>query len=68
MPQRKSDILELTRGKTSEVIGNLAILTTVKGQTTGYGHDLPTDKIFNLVHIKNFNQRSLIFKSMLLTK
>ena len=33
MPQKKNpDILELTRGKTAEIIGNLtAILTTVKG-------------------------------------
>ncbi len=42
MPQKKNpDILELTRGKTSEVIGHLmAILATVKGLATGYGRDL----------------------------
>ena len=42
MPQKKNpDILELTRGKTAEVIGNLtAILTTIKGLASGYGRDL----------------------------
>jgi argininosuccinate lyase len=42
MPQKKNpDILELTRGKTSEVIGHLmAILATIKGLATGYGRDL----------------------------
>ena len=42
MPQKKNpDILELTRGKTAEVIGHLtAILTTIKGLASGYGRDL----------------------------
>ena len=42
MPQKKNpDILELTRGKTAEIIGNLtAILSTIKGLSTGYGRDL----------------------------
>ena len=42
MPQKKNpDILELTRGKTAEIIGNLtAILTTIKGLASGYGRDL----------------------------
>lgn len=42
MPQKKNpDILELTRAKAAEVIGNLtAVLTSVKGLATGYGRDL----------------------------
>jgi argininosuccinate lyase len=42
MPQKKNpDILELTRGKTARVIGNLmAALSTVKGLASGYGRDL----------------------------
>lgn len=42
MPQKKNpDVLELTRGKTARVIGNLvAVLTTVKGLASGYGRDL----------------------------
>lgn len=42
MPQKKNpDILELTRGKTAQVIGNLtAILSTVKGLPSGYNRDL----------------------------
>ena len=42
MPQKKNpDILELTRGKTSQVIGYLtSILTTTKGLPSGYGRDL----------------------------
>ena len=42
MPQKKNpDILEITRAKAAEVIGNLAaILASVKGLATGYGRDL----------------------------
>ena len=42
MPQKKNpDILELTRGKTSQVIGYLtSILTTTKGLPSGYSRDL----------------------------
>ena len=42
MPQKKNpDILELTRGKTSQVIGFLtAILSTTKGLSSGYSRDL----------------------------
>lgn len=42
MPQKKNpDIMELTRGKTAQVIGNLtSILVTIKGLATGYGRDL----------------------------
>ncbi|MEW6042942.1 MAG: argininosuccinate lyase [Thermoproteota archaeon] len=42
MPQKKNpDILELTRGKTARVIGNLvAVLSSLKGLASGYGRDL----------------------------
>ncbi|MGQ0771825.1 MAG: argininosuccinate lyase [Nitrososphaerota archaeon] len=42
MPQKKNpDILELTRGKTARVIGNLvAVLSNLKGLASGYGRDL----------------------------
>ncbi len=69
MPQKKNpDILELTRGKTAEVIGNLvAILSTVKGLATGYGRDLQQIKsgIWNCSKIST--SALIIIKSMLLT-
>lgn len=69
MPQKKNpDILELTRGKTAEIIGNLtSILTTVKGLATGYGRDLQQIKpsIWSTSRISI--NALLIFKSMLLT-
>jgi argininosuccinate lyase len=42
MPQKKNpDILELTRGKSARVIGNLvAVLSNLKGLASGYGRDL----------------------------
>ena len=42
MPQKKNpDILELTRGKTSHVIGNLtSMLSTIHGLPSGYSRDL----------------------------
>ncbi|MGI0009934.1 MAG: argininosuccinate lyase, partial [Nitrosopumilaceae archaeon] len=55
MPQKKNpDILELTRGKTAQVIGyQMAILSSIKGLPSGYSRDLqqiktsiwPTSKI-----------------------
>ena len=56
MPQKKNpDILELTRGKTSQVIGYLtSILTTTKGLLLDM-EGFATNKIFNLVNIKNIN-------------
>ncbi len=69
MPQKKNpDILELTRGKTAEVIGNLtAILTTVKGLASGYGRDLQQIKssIWSTSEISI--SALLILKSILLT-
>lgn len=69
MPQKKNpDILELTRGKTAEVIGNLtAILSTIKGLASGYGRDLQQIKssIWNTSKISI--SALLILKSILLT-
>jgi len=69
MPQKKNpDILELTRGKTAEVIGNLtAILTTIKGLATGYGRDLQQIKSSIWSTSKISISALLILKSMLLT-
>ena len=69
MPQKKNpDILELTRGKTSEVIGHLmAILTTIKGLATGYGRDLQQIKSAVWSTSKISITTLLVLKSMLLT-
>jgi argininosuccinate lyase len=46
MPQKQNpDGLELVRGKTGRLVGDLvALLTTVKGLATGYQRDLQEDK------------------------
>jgi argininosuccinate lyase len=46
MPQKRNpDIAELTRGKTSRVIGNLvSLLTLIKGLPMSYNRDLQEDK------------------------
>ena len=69
MPQKKNpDILELTRGKTAEIIGNLtAILTTIKGLSTGYGRDLQQIKSSIWSSSKTSISALLILKSMILT-
>ncbi len=69
MPQKKNpDILELTRGKTAEVIGNLtAILTTVKGLASGYGRDLQQIKSSIWSTSKISISALIILKSILLT-
>ncbi len=69
MPQKKNpDILELTRGKTAEVIGNLtAILTTIKGLTSGYGRDLQQIKSSIWSTSKISVSALLILKSIVLT-
>ncbi|MGC9065915.1 MAG: argininosuccinate lyase [Candidatus Ratteibacteria bacterium] len=48
MPQKKNpDVLELIRGKTSTVIGNLTgIFTLIKGLPLSYNRDLQEDKRF----------------------
>ena len=69
MPQKKNpDILELTRGKTAEVIGNLtAVLTTIKGLASGYGRDLQQIKSSIWSTSKISISALLILKSILLT-
>ena len=69
MPQKKNpDILELTRGKTAEIIGNLtAILSTIKGLSTGYGRDLQQIKSSIWSTSKISISAILILKSLLLT-
>ena len=69
MPQKKNpDILELTRGKTAEIIGNLTgILSTIKGLSTGYGRDLQQIKSSVWSSTKTSISALLIFKSMILT-
>ena len=69
MPQKKNpDILELTRGKTAEVIGNLtAVLTTIKGLASGYGRDLQQIKSSIWSTSKISVNALLILKSTLLT-
>ncbi len=69
MPQKKNpDILELTRGKTGEVIGNLTgILSTIKGLATGYGRDLQQIKSSIWSTSKTAISAVIIFKSIILT-
>ena len=69
MPQKKNpDILELTRGKTAEISGNLtAILTTIKGLASGYGRDLQQVKSSIWSTSKISISALLILKSILLT-
>ena len=69
MPQKKNpDILELTRGKTAEVIGNLtAMLATVKGLASGYGRDLQQIKSSVWSTSKIAINALVIIKSILLT-
>ncbi len=69
MPQKKNpDILELTRGKTSEIIGNLmSILSTLKGLPTGYGRDLQQIKTGIWATSKTTISALIIIKSMILT-
>lgn len=47
MPQKKNpDVLELIRGKTSQVIGyQMAVLSTLKGLPSGYNRDLQQVKV-----------------------
>ena len=69
MPQKKNpDILELTRGKASQIIGNLmGVLTTVKGLATGYGRDLQEIKSSIWATSKTSISALIVIKSMLLT-
>ena len=69
MPQKKNpDILELTRGKTARVIGDLtAVLTTIKGLASGYGRDLQQIKSSIWSASKTSVGALLILKSILYT-
>lgn len=69
MPQKKNpDILELTRGKTAQVIGNLVmVLTTVKGLASGYGRDLQQIKSSIWSTSRISISALLVIKSVLLT-
>ena len=67
MPQKKNpDILELTRGKTSQVIGYLtSILSTTKGLSSGYSRDLQQIKSSIWSTSKISITAIIIIKSML---
>ncbi len=69
MPQKKNpDILELTRGKTAKVIGDLtATLATIKGLASGYGRDLQQIKSSIWFASKTSISALLILKSILYT-
>src|SRR3972149_1272397 len=69
MPQKKNpDILELTRGKTAQVIGNLtAILSTIKGLPSGYNRDLQQIKSSIWSTSKISISALLVIKLMLMT-
>ena len=68
MPRKKNpDILELTRGKTSQVIGYLtSILSTTKGLSSGYSRDLQQIKSSIWSTSKISITALIIIKSMLL--
>ena len=67
MPQKKNpDILEITRGKTSQVIGHLtSILSTTKGLSSGYSRDLQQIKSSIWSTSKISITALIIIKSML---
>jgi len=69
MPQKKNpDILELTRGKTAQVIGHLtSILSTIKGLPSGYNRDLQEIKSSIWSTSKISINALLIIKLMLMT-
>ena len=69
MPQKKNpDILELTRGKTSQVIGYVtAVLSTTKGLSSGYSRDLQQIKSSIWSSSKISITALIVIKSMLST-
>lgn len=69
MPQKKNpDLLELTRGKTAQVIGNLTtILSIVKGLPSGYNRDLQQIKSSIWSTSKISINALLVMKLMLMT-
>lgn len=69
MPQKKNpDILELTRGKTAQVIGNLtSILSTIKGLPSGYSRDFQQIKSSIWSSSKISISALLVIKLMIMT-
>ena len=69
MPQKKNpDILELTRGKTAQVIGyQMAILSNIKGLPSGYSRDLQQIKISIWASSKIAISTLLVINAMLKT-
>ena len=69
MPQKKNpDILELTRGKTAQVIGyQMAILSSIKGLPSGYSRDLQQIKISIWASSKIAISTLLVINAMLKT-
>jgi len=69
MPQKKNpDILELTRGKTAQVIGNVTtVLSVIKGLSSGYNRDLQQIKSSIWVTSKISISALIVIKLMLLT-
>ena len=67
MPQKKNpDIVELARGKTGRVIGNLvALLTLLKGLPMTYNRDMQEDKERLFDTAKTVQDTLLIFAEML---
>ena len=69
MPQKKNpDILELTRGKTSQIIGYVtSVLSTTKGLSSGYSRDLQQIKSSIWSSSKISITALIVIKSMLST-
>ena len=69
MPQKKNpDILELTRGKTSQIIGYVtSVLSTTKGLSSGYSRDLQQIKPSIWSSSKTSITALIVIKSMLST-
>lgn len=69
MPQKKNpDILELTRGKTAQVIGyQMAILSNIKGLPSGYSRDLQQIKTSIFASSKIAISALLVINAMLKT-
>ncbi len=69
MPQKKNpDMLELTRGKTAQVIGNVTtVLSTIKGLSSGYNRDLQQIKSSIWATSKISISALIVLKLILLT-
>jgi argininosuccinate lyase len=69
MPQKKNpDVLELTRGKAAQIIGNLtSILSTIKGLSSGYNRDLQQIKSSIWFTSRTSISALIILKAILLT-